>query len=73
MTAQLLTAKNFGMIAHEEGKKRIPAQDSCLLTMLDGRSIGETPTGEASTYDLMNAWCKGWDEVNSILIESNSN
>jgi cell wall assembly regulator SMI1 len=63
---QLLIAETFGLIAHELGRNRVPAQDKKLLQMFDGRNIGETPTGEASTMDLMKAWTNGWDKARSI-------
>jgi hypothetical protein len=66
-TSQILTAKTFGIINHEQGIMRIPSQSKQLMDMLIGRKIGFTPKNEASSNELMNAWINGWDEAKIII------
>ena len=64
--SQITTAETLGMVNHENGIMRVPAQSKDLMEMLKGRTIGQTPQGEASTKDLMNAWTNGWDKAKRI-------
>ena len=68
-TSQITTAETFGMINHEQGIMRVPAQSKELMDMLKGRKAGETPKNEASTLELMDAWTKGWDKAKRIMMK----
>ena len=70
MTNQITTAETLGIINYEQGVMRVPAQSKDLMEMLKGRGVGETPKGEASTKELMNAWTKGWDKAKEIEMKS---
>ena len=65
---QITTAETFGMINHEQGTMRVPAQSKELMNMLIGWKVGESPKNEASTIELMNAWTKGWDKAKRIMM-----
>lgn len=67
---QILTAETFGMINHEQGLKRIPANSKELMQMISNRNVGETPKNEASTIDLLDAWVKGWDKAKRIYMKN---
>ena len=67
--SQLLSAETFGIINHEQGKMRVPAQSKELTNMFVGRMIGETPLNEASSIELMTAWTKGWDKAKNIFMK----
>ncbi len=60
---QIIRAALLGTEAY---KNQIVAacQDEELLDMVDGRKIGETPKGEASTVDILNAWNHSWHAAN---------
>ena len=66
MKACTIIAETLGMIAHENGKNRVPAQDSSWFPMIEGRQIGQTPAGEPSTVEILDAWLKGWDKAKNI-------
>jgi hypothetical protein len=68
-TSQITTAETFGMINHEQGIMRVPAQSKELMNMLTGRKVGQTPKNEPSTSDLMVAWLKGWDKAKRIMMK----
>lgn len=57
---QLEEAKILGAHAYHGGLKCVPYLDKEIMRMLDGRKVGETPEGEASTIEIMQAWSKGW-------------
>jgi hypothetical protein len=63
---QINQAMTFGMIAFENGKMRVPAQDGQLINMMNGREIGQTPEGEASSINLIKSWCAGWDTAKRL-------
>ena len=67
---QITTAENFGMINHEQGSMRVPAQSKELMIMIQGREVSETPTDEATTKELMEAWYKGWDKAKRIMMKA---
>lgn len=62
--SQLNHAQDLGLQAFQNGITRTPIYDKELMKMLEGRTIGETPEGEATSIQLMNAWFKGWDKGN---------
>ena len=68
-SSQITIAETFGMINHEQGVMRVPAQSKELTEMLDGREIGKTPNGEASSMELMTAWIKGWEKAKRIMMK----
>lgn len=68
-TSQITTAENLGIIAHESGKMRIAAQSKELMEILSGRKVGETPEGEASSVELINAFYSGWDKAKRIMMK----
>ena len=68
---QITTAETFGMISFENGKMRVAAQSKELMEMFTGRNIGQTPTGEASTTELIKSFYKGWDNAKKISREEN--
>ena len=68
-TSQITTAETFGMINHEQGIIRVPAQSKELMEMLSNRKVGKTPKNEATTIELMNAWTKGWDKARNIMMK----
>lgn len=61
---QLLQAETLGMIANQQGAKRVPHLDAQVCEMFNTRKIGETPKGEATTTSIMKAWLLGWDKAN---------
>ena len=65
ISTQITTAETFGMIDHQQGINA-PCQSKELMRMMDGRQIGETPKGEASSIALLDAWYKGWNEMEQI-------
>ena len=64
--SQITKAETLGMVNHENGTMRAQAQSKDLMEMLRGRNIGQTPQGEATTKELMNAWTNGWDKAKRI-------
>lgn len=60
---QLIQAKQYGEEAFKRGALLTQAQDPKFMDMLKGRNPNETPSGEASTKELMNAWADGWFEA----------
>ena len=68
-TSQITTAETFGMINHEQGIMRVPAQSKELTSMIKNRKVGETPKNEASTIEIMNAWISGWDKAKRIMMK----
>lgn len=60
---QLIQAKQYGEEAFKRGAMLTQAQDPKFMDMLKGRNPNETPSGEASTKELMNAWADGWFEA----------
>ena len=69
MTTQLTTAETLGIINHEEGIMRVPAQSKELMNMIKGRKVRETPKNEVSTLQLMDAWTKGWDKAKRKMMK----
>lgn len=63
-TTQLLEASVLGTLAFKNGLKRAPFYDTELMKFLDGRGVGETPKGEASSIAIMKAWINAWDNAN---------
>jgi hypothetical protein len=59
---QIAKARELGKMAwtNQTVKKCVPAWDSQLSAMLEGRRVGEEPEGEASTIDLLKAWSEGF-------------
>ena len=68
-TSQITAAETFGMINHEQGVMRAPAQSKELMSMIAGRKIGETPKNTPSSIELMDAWTKGWDKAKRIMMK----
>ena len=62
--SQIILASTLGKVSFEQGFSRIPAQNKELMNMLENRSIGTTPKGEAKTKDILNSFVSGWDEAN---------
>lgn len=62
--SQILEASILGTLAFKNGLKRAPFYDAELKKFFIGREIGETPKGEASSIEIMNAWTKAWDTAN---------
>lgn len=56
-------ASELGKVGFELGLKA-PFQDSALMSMLEGRKVGETPKGEASNVMIMKAWVNGHSIAN---------
>lgn len=50
-------AYRLGVNAFQAGAKRVPAFDRQILTMLEGKKVGEG-------VEILDAWLKGWDDVN---------
>ncbi|MCX5841108.1 MAG: hypothetical protein NTY16_06605 [Deltaproteobacteria bacterium] len=67
---QIRLATVLGKKAYRAGLRHVPGSDPELEKMLAGRKIGETPAGEASSIDIMKAWCLGWSK---IWMRSNTN
>lgn len=63
-TTQILAASVLGTIAFAAGMNAAPCLDSELMGMLAGRTVGETPQGEASSIDLMRVWSTSWHAAN---------
>lgn len=63
-------AETYGMINHEQGNNRVPAQSKELMELISGRKIGETPKGEPTTIELMDAWLNGWDKAKRIAMKA---
>lgn len=61
---QITRAYELGRTAWHNGMRRTPGHDVRMMKILTGRKIGETPEGEASSTEIMNAWLKAWDELN---------
>ena len=57
---QIESAKKLGALAYANGTKCAPCLDKALLGMLVGRSIGETPEGQAPSVALFTAWTNAW-------------
>lgn len=66
---QITTAETLGMVNHEQGIMRAPAQSKELMNMIKDRKVGEIPKNEASTIELMKAWNKGWDKAKNIMMK----
>lgn len=62
--SQILEASVLGTIAFKNGLKRAPFYDTKLNKFFEGRKVGETPKGEASTVAIMKAWTDAWDNAN---------
>lgn len=54
---ETLIAHEFGRLAFQTGKPRIPAQDWNAMNMLTGKDVGEG-------IHILNAWLQGWDTEN---------
>lgn len=61
---QILHASILGTQAYKDGKKKAPFFNTELLKMLEGREIGKTPKGEASSIEIMKAYTNAWDLAN---------
>lgn len=61
VASQLFAASVLGTIAFNTGRACVPAHDAELMSMLEGRRIGQTPEGEASTVAILDAWLKSWN------------
>lgn len=67
---QISTAVNLGRIAHGQNKPSAPASDKDFIAMLEGRPVGQTPPGEASTIQLCKAWRAGWHQAHDIYLKN---
>lgn len=67
---QLLLAECLGMTSFTAGRPFVPAQDPDLMKMLEGRTPGTTPEGEAATMLLFLAWTNGWKLAQSLAAPS---
>lgn len=59
--SKLDKALGYGEEAFKRGLLKAPAQDSKLITLLEGRKVGETPKGEPTTLQIFEYWIKGWN------------
>lgn len=57
--AKIISAAVYGMLAFKAGKKRIPALDRDLLSLLTGNRVED---GHGVT--IINAWLASWDSAN---------
>jgi hypothetical protein len=70
IASQLKQAYTFGLIAHEQDKMRAACQSKELMQMFEGRKIGKTPKGEASSLKLIDEFYKGWDYAHRLFMKS---
>lgn len=57
---QIKAAKRFGSQAYGRGVQCVPALDTAWQQMIEGRAVGVTPFGEATTIEILDAWKMGW-------------
>jgi len=58
--AQLDKARELGAQASAKGSPQSPSLNSELMSMFEGRAVGETPENEASSIALMIAYNDGF-------------
>ena len=61
---QIEQATRYGKQAYKDGLPVAAVMNSKLMEMISARSVGETPDGEASTVDILQAYTMGWTIVN---------
>ncbi|MCF3643318.1 hypothetical protein LXM94_25525 [Rhizobium sp. TRM95111] len=61
---QLQRAAQLGAAAFAAGRLSVPAHDPEVLSMFGSRRVGETPEGEATTVEILNAWLSAWHRAN---------
>ena len=61
---QILRAALLGTDAFKAGKGSAPCLNKEVMEMLTGRPVGETPKGEASSIEIMDAYSNSWHAAN---------
>ena len=62
MENQIKKAENLGFAGYKNNKNA-PCQCKETTEMFEGRKVGQTPQGEASTIEILNAWNRGWNKA----------
>ena len=62
MENQIKKAESLGFTGYKNNKKA-PCQCKEVTAMFGERKVGETPEGEASTIEILDAWNRGWHKA----------
>ncbi len=58
-TPNFVMGQVLGTLAFREGKKRVPAHDSEVMSKISGNEVGDK-----STLQILKGWTYGWDLAN---------
>lgn len=61
---QLNKAKTLGKDSFHAGKQSAPCLSAELMTMLEGREVGNTPANEATSIEIMRSYANAWHHEN---------